>query len=174
MKNILIYFSFVLFTCQSCKNSNNETTTTYELKLSGPSNLLDCNHSKFKILFSELKKYLASQYPNCSSFQVSYRKITSEQLDNNLQQFISISKNPYLRSIDSTFNINNILYFDLGIYNNTKPYEKSNPCSFYTNGIYYSDDYSIQFIRLFQEGKDEYFDLFIKIIEGKVNVIAFG
>jgi hypothetical protein len=87
-------------------------------------------------------------------------------LDENIKYYADIFKDSVI--LDKKF-----VYHDLSYCCATYKNQLDN-CIFYAGGIYHSEDLSVQFIRLYQEGSIDNYDLMIKETDEGYFTIAFG
>lgn len=167
-----IFIILLLLTTSCALNEEKENFNESETEVV----FLNCLNINYTELANSISSFLPTLYPHCDSFEISFKQLDKGQLDT-----IEIYKNDFINhyvsnieDADSTV-LNKSFYFDkLEKCSNTKVYDSSNSCEFYVGGIYLSRDKSLQFIRLYQEGEIEMFDMFIQIKNGEVEVLAVG
>ena len=75
---------------------------------------------------------------------------------------------------DTSIFYQDFTFTDLEICGQTVDYEIENDCSFYTGVIYHSLDLKVQFIRLFQTNREEYFDVYLNLSGPEPELMAVG
>jgi len=171
MKTIThIIIFLVLVSCTTDEEKSNITETKSKVSFN------ECLSNTYPELTNEINKFLPTLYPKCENFEISYKELSKGQIDTT-ELFKNESIKHYLNNFEEAdesilnqkFNFKNLEHCSDG-----KIYQEINKCNFYVGGVYISDDRTLQLIRLYQEGEFEIFDIFIKIKDGEVDVLAVG
>ncbi len=166
----------VLGIMYSCNGSNETEPDSDDQQVTEPINLMDCQPEKFEILFEKLEEFLPLMDTGCKEFKVAYKPIPEEEkelMTIYMSEFVTkhLADSP---ESDSTLFLQEYQFTDLEFCEPTITYDSSDSCSFYTGLIYHTLDYKVQFIRLFQDGSEEYFDLYLDLTNDEPRVIGFG
>lgn len=161
-------FSLIISTIYSCNMNNNSAE---QLDLKRCRDLIEVKQDD--PFFLELTDFLKSLL-SCSKISIYYNKLTKEE-DEELLASFSEHINYYTQAFsDSSLLTKDYVKMDLGEYKKPCKYKRG-VCNFYTQYIYHSKDMDVLYIRLFQEGELERFDLLVKRNEdGEFEVLAVG
>ncbi len=174
MNRILYIFIFVVISC-SCSERKPEIISN-NLQTETPINLLDCKTATFSVIAKEVNKILPSLYPECTEFKVAYQELTQDEKDvmaTYMQETIDrVTRDSPEK--DSSVYSQEFLFTDLKACGKTIDYDSVDNCSFYAGAIYHSKDFKVQFVRLFQTGRNEYFDVYLNLSGPKPELMAYG
>jgi hypothetical protein len=141
-----------------------------------PKNLLDCQNDKFEVIFDYAENLLPTLYPDCKECYISYQKTTQKEKET-MVCFVDNYRSCFpenLQDKDSAIFNQKFVFTDLAICQPTKPYNSNDSCAFYTDVIYHTKDFKVQFLRLFQTGKEEFMDVFLDLTGQEPRILAFG
>lgn len=149
---------------------------SHNSQIKTPINLLECTTETFSVIAKEVNRILPSLYPACTEFKVAYQELTQDEKDLMVKCMEETIDHVNRDSPDKDRSVysQEFLFTDLKTCGRTIEYDTVDNCSFYAGAIYHSKDLKIQFVRLFQTGRKEYFDVYLNLSGPKPELMAFG
>lgn len=131
-------------------------------------------NKKFEILFFEIEKLIRRDW-ECPKVNIEYKELRISEEKEIHDSFYSIINDYAVSFGDSLILEKSFKVSDFSSYCQSQS-SLTGGCTFYFGLIYYSKDNTIQYLRLFQEGNHERFDLLIRLDEDGhiIERIAFG
>jgi len=163
-KKILIisFFATFLHGCYQVENKDSD---------SDPILLNDILKKNNKELYESTIEMINVLY-NCEQIDIYFKDLTFKEKEETKAEFLNITQS--IRE-DSVKSLNNkFFYKEIDNIDTSFAEYKEGDCSYYTDGLIFSKDKSIQYMRLFQKGKVERFDILIQITGKGVEILAFG
>lgn len=169
MKNIGL-FCVIVSIIHSCNLDDNKQSDVVT-KETDCTNILE--NKQGDDFFIELDHFLKT-LTSCSEVDIYYKELTKEEDDELLLGFSNHINHYSTAFSDSSVLAHDFMKLNLGNYNTPCQYNQG-ACKFYTEYIYCSKNKDIQYIKLFQKGEAERFDLLLKKTkDGEFKVLAVG